>query len=86
MVFNLTFSALHNRGERYFICCILFFLTNILFCLLIYRSDILSEQKQRLQAEISNLLSRKRQLTEKAHELAEKYEEANDRQTQLVQR
>ncbi|XP_047475018.1 nuclear pore complex protein Nup88-like [Penaeus chinensis] len=50
------------------------------------RSDILIEQKQRLQGEISNLLSRKRQLTEKAHELAEKYEEANDRQTQLVHR
>ncbi|XP_053635741.2 nucleoporin 88 [Cherax quadricarinatus] len=50
------------------------------------RSDILNEQKQRLQAEVDDLQARKKSLTEKAHELAEKYEEANDKKSQLVER
>ncbi|XP_071551048.1 nucleoporin 88 isoform X2 [Panulirus ornatus] len=50
------------------------------------RSDILIEQKQRLQGEIDDLQTSKRLLTEKAHELAEKYEEANDKKSQLIDR
>ncbi|XP_045602004.1 nucleoporin 88 [Procambarus clarkii] len=50
------------------------------------RSDILNEQKQRLQAEVDDLQVRKKSLTEKAHELAEKYEEASDKKKQLVER
>lgn len=52
----------------------------------VFRSDILMEQKQRLQGEIDDLQTRKRLLTEKAHELAEKYEEANDKKSQLIDR
>ncbi|KAG7157815.1 Nuclear pore complex protein Nup88-like [Homarus americanus] len=50
------------------------------------RSDILIEQKQRLQAEIDDLQSRKKLLTEKAHDLAERYEESNDKKIHLVER
>lgn len=50
------------------------------------RSSILIEQKQRLETDIEELKNEKKQLTDKAHDLAEKYEEANDKQTQLLQR
>ncbi|KAK4325039.1 hypothetical protein Pmani_004350 [Petrolisthes manimaculis] len=50
------------------------------------RSDILSEQKQRLKIEIEDLLAQKKALTDKAHDLAEKYEEANDKKNQLIER
>ncbi|KAK7058760.1 hypothetical protein SK128_016253 [Halocaridina rubra] len=50
------------------------------------RSDILKEQHQRLQLEIGELHQSKVDLTAKAHDLAEKYEEANDKNAQLIER
>ncbi|MPC65734.1 Nuclear pore complex protein Nup88 [Portunus trituberculatus] len=43
------------------------------------RSDILGEQKQRLKSDLEDLQARKKALTEKAHELAEKYEDASEK-------
>lgn len=51
-----------------------------------YRSDILAEQKQRLKNDIEDLQARKRSLTEKAHELAEKYEDASEKKCLLIGR
>lgn len=50
------------------------------------RAEVLIEQKQRLQAEIATLQLSKKELTARAHELAERYEEANDRKSQLISR
>lgn len=50
------------------------------------RSDILAEQKQRLINDIEDLQARKKALTEKAHELAEKYEDASEKKCLLIGR
>ncbi|KAK8398719.1 hypothetical protein O3P69_004081 [Scylla paramamosain] len=48
------------------------------------RSDILVQQKQRLKDDLEALQARKKALTEKAHELAEKYENANEKKCLLI--
>ncbi|XP_045132213.1 nucleoporin 88-like [Portunus trituberculatus] len=50
------------------------------------RSDILGEQKQRLKSDLEDLQARKKALTEKAHELAEKYEDASEKKCLLIGR